>query len=76
MRAKEKDLEGFLVSHCPTFKDCSPDLVNTSVIKKSKTRVTWEIAESERISRLGEGFVSMAFITLSDKELAYLRMRR
>lgn len=62
-----KDIEGLLESQCLNCKDCSPDLDSTSVIKRSKTRPTSEIVETERILTVGEACVSMASITISEK---------
>lgn len=72
---KRKNFEGFLASHCLVCKDNLPKLESMSVIRKGKTCVLQEIIESERIASLAEQCFSMPSITLSEEEVAYLRMR-
>lgn len=68
--------EGFSASHCLSCNDCSPDLENTCVIRKCKTQLLRAVVESERIFTLVEACVSVASVTLSEKELKLVHMRR
>lgn len=72
-KRKKKKNNAWNTTSVRTCQDCSPELKNTSVIRKSKTRITREIIAAERTSYLGESCVSVPFPQLTDKEMAYLK---
>nr|XP_054918057.1 uncharacterized protein LOC129380598 isoform X1 [Dermacentor andersoni] len=76
---------GFLDAHCRhcnctvagvddgDHSTCAPAYRDCSIVGRARGRITREIIEAEMIDRLGDNCVSKSSITLSRKELSYLR---
>lgn len=67
---------GWLAHHCSTCHHkphCEPLFDKCIIIGKNKDRLTREIIEAEKIDRLQSHCVSTPSVSLSQKELCYLR---
>lgn len=63
---------GWLAHHCSTC-GCKPLFDKCIIIRKNKDRLTREIMEAEKIERLKSQCMSTPSVSLSQKEVCYLR---
>uniref|UniRef100_A0A224Z125 Tick transposon n=1 Tax=Rhipicephalus zambeziensis TaxID=60191 RepID=A0A224Z125_9ACAR len=65
--------DGFLALHCLKCT-CQPNFDKTVIVGKSSSEITRIVIEAEQIDYFGESCVSKTSLSLSKKELDYLRM--
>lgn len=63
-----------LAIHCSKCRNCAPLLNQCHIIGRSRDQLTREIIEAQNIASLGSTCVSSPSISLSKKELAFLRV--
>lgn len=65
--------DGFLAQHCHGCA-CKPNFQGTVVVSRNRSEITRLIIEAEQIDYLGDACVSNPSMSLSAKELHFLRM--
>ena len=67
--------DGFLAQHCHGCA-CQPNFHGTIVVSRNRSDITRLIIEAEQIDHIGDACVCNPSLSLSAKELHFLRMVR